>query len=96
MEQYTEENCNQAKGIFDNLISKLITLSEKGNKIEKEKYFEIAIKSLNRLNEKDEGIIETGEREDLCELVDQITIASGLNPKDYPEGQGISDLWREW
>lgn len=96
MEQYTEENCNEAKRIFDNLISKLITLGENGNRTEKEKCFEIAINSLNKLNEKDEGIIETGEREDLCELIDQITLASGLNPKDYAEGEGIADLWREW
>lgn len=92
MEQYTEENCNKAKGIFDQLIFKLITLGENGNKNDKEKCFEIGIKSLNKLNEKDEGIIETGEREDLCELIDQITLASGLNPKDYAEGEGIADL----
>lgn len=96
MEQYTEENCNKARSIFDNLISKLISLGENGNRTEKEKCFEIAIKSLNKLNEKDEGIIETEEREDLCELIDQITIASGLNPEDYADGDGISDLWREW
>ncbi|WP_298143774.1 hypothetical protein [Flavobacterium sp.] len=96
MEQYTEENCNEAKSIFDNLISKLISLGENGNRTKKEKCFEIAIKSLNKLNEKDEGIIETDEREDLCELIDQITIASGLNPEDYADGDGISDLWREW
>ena len=96
MEQYTEENCNEAKSIFDNLISKLQTIGENGNISEKEKCFEIAIKSLNKLNEKDEGIIETGEREDLCELIDQISLASGLNPKNYAEGEGIADLWREW
>lgn len=96
MEQYTEENCNEAKSIFDNLISKLITIGEHGSITEKEKCFEIAIKSLNELNEKDEGIIETVEREDLCELIDQITIAAGLNPKNYAEGEGIADLWREW
>ncbi len=96
MEQYTEENCNTAKSIFDNLIEKLIKLGENGEKKDKEKCFEVAVKALNNLNEKDEGIIETGEREDLCELIDQITIASGLNPKDYAEGEGIADLWREW
>ncbi|MDX6181870.1 hypothetical protein SGQ44_04980 [Flavobacterium sp. Fl-77] len=48
------------------------------------------------MNEKDEGIIETGEREDLCELIDQITLASGLKPKDYAKGEGIADSLREW
>lgn len=96
MEQYTEENCNEAKKIFDNLILKLITIGENAKRTEKEKCFEFAIKSLNKLNEKDSEIIETGEREDLCELIDQITLASGLNPKNYAKGEGIADLWREW
>lgn len=96
MEQYTEENCNEAKNIFDNLISRLLALGENAHKKKKEKCFEIAVESLNQLNEKDESIIETGEREDLCDLIDQITLASGLNPKDYVEGEGIADLWREW
>ncbi|MGV8992983.1 MAG: hypothetical protein ACOH1O_02690 [Flavobacterium sp.] len=96
MEQFTEENCKEAKNIFDSLISKLLKIGENGNRTEKEKYFEIAVNSLNKLNEKEEGIIETGEREDLCELIDQITLASGLNPKNYAQGEGIADLYREW
>jgi hypothetical protein len=96
MDQYSEENCTTAKNVFDSLITKLIEIGENGNKIEKEKCFEIAVKSLNKLNEKDESIIETGEREDLCELIDEITIASGLIPEEYAEGDGIADLWREW
>jgi hypothetical protein len=96
MEQYSEQNCNHAQAIFDNLIAKLISLGEHGNKKEKEKCFEIAVKSLNKLNEVDEGIIETGEREDLCELIDQIALAAGLIPEQYGEGEGIADLWREW
>jgi len=48
------------------------------------------------LNKVEAGIIETGEREDLCELIDKITIAAGLNPEDYAQGDGLADLWREW
>ena len=96
MEQYTEENCNAAKQIFDSLISELIKIGENGNEKTKVEYFEKSIKSLNELNNNNEGLIETGEREDLCELIDQITIASGLNPQDYADGDGIADLWREW
>ncbi len=96
MEQYTEENCNAAKTIFDNLIDKLIALGENGNETEKIALFEIAVLSLNELENKNEGLIETGEREDLCELIDQITIACGLNPRNYADGEGLADLWREW
>ena len=96
MEQYTQENCDAAKKIFDDLIGKLIKAGENEEKEKKIKLFEIAIKELNKLSEKEEGLIETGEREDLCKLIDKITIASGLNPTDYADGEGIADLWREW
>ena len=96
MEQYSEENCNAVKNIFETLIDKLRKLEENGYNLEKEKSFKVAILSLNELNEKNDGLIETGEREDLCELIDQITIASGLNPKEYADGEGIADVWREW
>lgn len=96
MMQYTEENCNAAKNIFDSLINKLNESGKNGNEQTKVKYFEYAIKALNELNSKDESLIETGEREDLCELIDQITIAANLNPEDYGDGEGISDEWRDW
>lgn len=96
MEQYTEENCNTAKQIFDDLIAELIEIGEDGNEQDKVKYFEKAVISLNDLENKEEGIIETGEREDLCELIDQITLAAGLNPKNYADGEGLADLWRDW
>lgn len=98
MEQYTEENCDAAKTIFDNLIIGLKHIGENGQPRAKEELFKIAIEQLNDLNNEveDGPLIETGEREDLCELIDRITIASGLNPKDYSDGKGIADEWREW
>ena len=97
MEQYTPENCDQAQQIFDNLISTLIRIDEDAKKEVKEKLFEIAILALNTLNEESEDcLIETREREDLCELIDTICINAGLNPQDYADGEGISDEWREW
>jgi hypothetical protein len=97
LEQYTEENCNAAKVIFDNLINGLHQLGENASEPIKVELFKIAVLNLNELNEEaDDCLIETGEREQLCELIDQITIASGLNPKDYAEGAGIADEWRDW
>ena len=59
--------------------------------------FEVAIIALNNLNEgAGNCLIETGEREDLCELIDKICGVGGLNSKDYADGNGISDLWRDW
>ena len=96
LEQYTEENCNKAKLIFDTLINELIAKGESASKEEKVELFKKAVLSLNHLSGEVSDLIETGEREDLCELIDQITIAAGLNPKDFTEGEGIADEWREW
>ncbi|GGH82745.1 hypothetical protein HNQ91_005884 [Filimonas zeae] len=96
MEQYTTENCDKTKAVFDSLIEHLIALGEKGQEKEKIALFKQAVLSLNDLNEEISGLIETGERESLCELIDQITVAAGLNPEDYADGGGIADEWREW
>lgn len=94
--QYTEENCDAAKNIFDKLIQSLITIGEHAPENEKVALFKTAVESLNDLEERVEGLIETGEREDLCDLIDQVTIAAGLNPEDYADGGGIADEWRNW
>jgi hypothetical protein len=96
-EQYTEANCNKAKNVFDGLLDKLIKLGEQGSEEQKTAFFKEAVLTLNALNEEeDETLIETGEREELCELINQITGASGLNPKDYGDGEGLASEWREW
>jgi hypothetical protein len=38
--------------------------------------------------------IETGEREELCNLFDDIAGAVGINVQDYPDG--IASEWRDW
>jgi len=97
LDQYTEENCNKAKAIFDNLISGLIELGENADEDKKVNLFKHAILATNALNEEcDDCLIETGEREDLCELTDVITKACGLNPEKYGDGEGLATEWREW
>jgi len=95
LEQYTQENCNKAQAIFDTLIAKLIA-AEGANENDKVELFKTSVLSLNKLNDEIEGLIETGEREDLCELIDQITIAAELNPNNYADGEGLADKWRDW
>ncbi|KAA2239540.1 hypothetical protein F0L74_25405 [Chitinophaga agrisoli] len=96
LEQYTAENCNKTKAVFDTLIEKLGALGADAKESDKVELFRTAVLSLNALNDEIGGLIETGEREDLCALIDQITIAAGMNPKDYAGGEGIADEWREW
>ena len=47
--------------------------------------------TLNALDEKYDGFIETGEREDLCREINEIVHAAGLRGCD-----GMADEWREW
>lgn len=96
MTQYTTKNCQAAKRVFDNLLSGLSTLGERGTEREKIALFKKAIYALNQLSNEVEALIETGEREDLCLLIDKITVVAGLNPADYAQGEGLADLWREW
>lgn len=94
--QYTQENCDKIKKVFDDLIASLIETGENASEEKKMKLFKVAILKTNDLNEKIEGLIETGEREDLCDLTDKITIACGLNPDNYADGEGLASEWREW
>lgn len=50
--------------------------------MKKIKQFKTAILNTNKMNDEIDDLIETGEREDLCELTDKITIACGLDPKN--------------
>jgi len=93
LEQYTEENCAEVKAIFDTLISDLVTLGEDASEADKVALFQKAIEATNEV---DEDVIETGEREELCELTDSIAVACGLDPRNYGDGEGLASEWREW
>ncbi|HEX8265650.1 MAG TPA: hypothetical protein VF596_09610 [Pyrinomonadaceae bacterium] len=94
---YSSENCDEITKIFDDLIADLISKGEGASKSENVESFRIAIEATNKFNDKFNGcFIETGEREELCELTDIITVAAGLDPENYGEGEGLASEWREW
>ena len=95
--QYTESNCNQAKKIFDDLISDLVKLGKDAKVADKILLFKKAILKTNALNERTDGaLIETGEAEQLVELTNRIAIACGIDPSKYGDGEGPASEWREW
>ena len=97
MDVYTLENCKKVRAIFDTLQSELIKLGLSADEKEKLKRFEKATLALNELDETSGGgLIETGEREDLCEIIDRIGMVCGLIPGNYGDGDGIASEWREW
>jgi hypothetical protein len=96
LEQYTPQACAAFQAIFDKLLSKLTTLGSAAPETEKIALFKEAIEATNALNEEDESLIETGEREDLCALTNQIATAAGIDPAKYGSGEGPASEWRDW
>jgi hypothetical protein len=97
LEQYTTKNCDKARGIFNVLIAKLISLGSAANESDKIAAFETAVIALNDLNEElDDCFIETGEREDLCELCNIIAEAARIDYTKYGDGEGLASEWRDW
>jgi hypothetical protein len=97
LEQYTEENCEAAKRILDTLISDLIDLGEEAPEEDKLQKYQVAVEALNTLNDETDGsLIETGEREALCELFYVIALKNGLDPTKYGDGEGPASEWRDW
>lgn len=97
LDQYTKENCNRASTIFDSLVESLIAIGPDASETDKLARFETAVMALNELDDElDNCFIETGEREDLCELCNTICEAVGLDPSKYGDGEGPASEWREW
>lgn len=95
LEMYTPENCDRMQKVFDDLIEALIVKGETGTETEKIKLFKTAIEATNELDE-ETGMVETGEREDLCDLTNVITVAAGLRSENYGNGEGLASEWRDW
>jgi len=96
MSQYTLENCETVELIFDELIADLKILTSEATAEDKVILFKYAVLTTNTINKRIDDLIETSEREDLCDLFDHITIAAGLEPEEFADGEGIADEWREW
>jgi hypothetical protein len=96
LDQYTEEACAAFARIFDTLIERLISLGEAASESDKLESFHQAVVALNELNESDESLIETDEREQICELCNVIAVAAGMKPEDYGDGEGPASEWRDW
>jgi hypothetical protein len=95
LEQYSQANCDRAASIMNKLIDGLIDLGEAAPEATKVSLFKSAVEALNDLNDQTE-MIETGEREELCDLFNQIATACGIDPGMYGRGEGLASEWRNW
>lgn len=96
LDQYTPEACGAFVEVFDRLINDLVAKGENASEEQKLESFHQAGIALNTLNEEDDCLIETGEREELCELSNIIAVAAGLDPSKYGGGEGPASEWRDW
>ncbi len=95
LEQYTQENCDKMQKVFDDLIADLIVKGESATQEEKVESFRVAIEATNEVDG-ETGMVETEEREDLCDLTWHIAVAGGLDPSKYGGGEGLASEWRDW
>jgi hypothetical protein len=94
LKQYTVENCGRAEKIISNLISELEKSPDltEANKVI---HIKNAVLDFNKLNEElNYCFIETGEREELCDIFDNIAESIGIDTKKYKDG--IASEWRNW
>lgn len=87
IEQHTDEAFNLFAAVFNRLIERLGALGEQALESEKIAAIRQAVEALNALNEKNEILIETDEREDLCKLFNIIAKAARIDPSKYGNGE---------
>ncbi|MGH9936866.1 MAG: DUF5713 family protein, partial [Blastocatellia bacterium] len=90
---YTQKHVDRLSEIIDDFLASL----EKTPEAQKNEYIMDAVKKtilrLNELNEECDGsLIETGQREDLCKLIDLAARDAGLESSAYD----ITYEWRDW
>jgi hypothetical protein len=77
--------------VFAEAIDAMIELGPRPKKRAVAAIVRRAVEKLNELDEQHSGFIETGERESLCNEIDEMVHAAGLRRCD-----GLADRWREW
>jgi hypothetical protein len=96
IDQHTEQALNLFGAVFNHLIERLTGLGEHAPESDKIAAIRHAIEVLNALNKEEKILIETDEREDLCNLCNSIATAAAIDPTKYGEGEGPASEWRDW
>jgi hypothetical protein len=82
-------NIRRSRRIVRELIDDLIALEGSGDEVAMLDAFRRAVERFNAAEESDDPFIETVEREDICEVLDDIADAAGLSDYDVC-------AWRDW
>jgi hypothetical protein len=88
---YTQADVNACLRIIDAYLARVASIKD-ANQIEILKTIQDAVEQLNRLNDSCNGcLIETDQREDLCELLLVAAKNAGLATDN-----DVTEQWREW
>ena len=89
---YTNENIKECEKILSVFINNISSLSDNEEMDIITSSVKDTILKLNALNEKcDYNIIETDQREDICELINAV-----ITSKGHTVEEDITEEWREW
>jgi hypothetical protein len=90
---YTQEHVDRCGAILDTFLASLAKSNGMSKNQDILKAVKIAVLALNKLNDQCDGsLIETDQREQLCEFIITATKSSGLETTVYD----ITEEWREW
>lgn len=88
---YCAADIGRCAAILDALVAKLDSAAGNAGCIMSA--VQDAVLKLNELSKEVERLIETGQREDLCEFIELAAAAAGL---EIEAGKDITEEWREW
>ncbi len=88
--EYSSEDVNNCVKILKDYVSKIAKTNSKDNAMEIVKSTVLKLNDLNN-NAKSE-LIETGEREQIANIIISATHAKGYNSMD----EDVTEAWREW
>lgn len=94
---HTREVCTYARQLMDDLLSIMESSGVESSEEEKKKHIGKTVILFNELNDKcGSELIETMEREELCEVFDLLGVAYKMDFSAYDDGDDITSDWREW
>jgi hypothetical protein len=90
---YTKEDVETCAAILQQYLVAMFSAASNGDSERIIVAVKTAVVSLNKLNEKcGHSLIETDQREQICQLIISSAVQAGLEAADYD----ITAQWREW
>ena len=90
---FTDKGIVAVESLLKEYLLTLSELTTKGKAASIYNSIKKIVTSLNKINDKNGGFIETLEREELCEFINNVVRETGL---DIDKNIDLTEEWREW